>query len=46
MLHGIKTLISTKTSKKGSQQLTLNTDNKTMSDDYIIANYFNNFLHQ
>ena len=40
----IKTLISTKSSKKGSHQLMLNIDNKTTSDDYIIANHFNSFF--
>ena len=42
--YGIKTLISTKSFKKESQQLTLNIDNKTISVDYIIANHFNNFF--
>ena len=41
---GIKTLISTKSSKKGSHQLILNIDYKTTSDDYIIANHFNSFF--
>ena len=27
-----------------SQALTLNIDNKTISDDHIIANHFNNFF--
>ena len=40
----MKTLISTKSSKKGSHQLILNIDNKTTSDDYIIANHFNCFF--
>ena len=40
----MKTLISTKSSKKGSHQLILNIDNKTTSDDYIIANHFNSFF--
>ena len=42
--YSTKTFISTKTSKKGSQQLTLNIDNKTISDDYIIASHFNSFF--
>ena len=42
--YGIKTFISTKSSKKGSHQLILNIDNKTTSDDYIIANHFKSFF--
>ena len=42
--YGIKTLISTKSSKKGSHQLILNIDHKTTSDDYIIANHLNSFF--
>ena len=42
--YSTKNFISTKTSKKGSQQLTLNIDNKTISDDYIIASHFNSFF--
>ena len=38
------TLIYTKTSKSVSQKLTLNIDNKTRSDDHIIANQFNSFF--
>ena len=34
----------TKTSKNVSQKFTLNIDNKTISDDHIIANYFNSLL--
>ena len=41
---GIKTLIYTKTFKNVSQKLTLNIDNKTISDDHIIANHFNSFF--
>ena len=41
---GIKTLIYTKTRKSVSQKLTLNIDNKTISDDHIIANHFNSFF--
>ena len=40
----LKTLIYTKTSKNVSQKLTLNVDNKTISDDHIIANHFNSFF--
>ena len=40
----VKTLIYTKTYKNVSQKLTLNIDNKTISDDHIIANYFNSFF--
>ena len=32
-----------KPSKNASQKLTLNIDNKTIIDDHIIANHFNNF---
>ena len=41
--YGIKTLINTKISKTGSH-ITLNIDNKTTSDEFIIANHFNNFF--
>ena len=41
---GMTTLIYTKTSKSVSQKLTLNIDNKTRSDDHIIANQFNSFF--
>ena len=34
----------TKTSNNISQKLTLNIDNKTISDDHIIANHFNSFF--
>ena len=42
--YGIKTLINTKISKTGSHHITLNIDNKTNSDDFIIANHFSNFF--
>ena len=42
--YGIKTLINTKTSKTRSHHITLNIDNKTTSDDFIIANHFNSFF--
>ena len=42
--YGIKILISTKISKKGSQRLTLNINNKTILDEYIVANHFNSFF--
>ena len=42
--YGIKTLNYTKASKNVSQKLTLNIENKTISDDHIIANHFNNFF--
>ena len=41
---GTEPLIYTKTSKNVSQKLTLNIDNKTISDDHIIANHFNSFF--
>ena len=37
-LHVILTKIS------GSRHVTLNVDNKTTSDDFIIANHFNSFF--
>ena len=40
---GIKTLIYTKIPKNVSQKLTLNIDNKTVSDDHI-ADHFNSFF--
>ena len=42
--YGIKIQINTTISKAGSHHITLNIDNKTTSDDFIIANYFNNFF--
>ena len=42
--YGIKTLINTKISKTGSHHITLNIDNKTMSDDFIITNHFHSFF--
>ena len=42
--YGIKTLINTKISKTGSHHITLNIDNKTTSDNFIIANHFNSFF--
>ena len=42
--YGIKTLINTKISKTGSHHITLNIDNKTTSDDFIIANHFDSFF--
>ena len=40
----VKTLIYTKTYENVSQKLTLNIDNKTLLDDRIITNHFNNFF--
>ena len=42
--YGIKTHIYTNTSKNESQKLTLNIVSKTISDDCIIANHFNDFF--
>ena len=42
--YGVKNLINTKISKTGSHHITLNIDNKTTSDDFIIANHFNSFF--
>ena len=42
--YGIKTQINTTISKTGSHHITLNRDNKTTSDDFIIANHFNSFF--
>ena len=42
--YGIKIQINTTISKTGSHHITLNIDNKTTSDDFIIANHFNNFF--
>ena len=42
--YGRKTLINTKISKTGSHHITFNIDNKTTSDDFIIANHFNSFF--
>ena len=42
--YGIKILTSTKISKKGSQRLTLNINNKTILDEHIVANHFNSFF--
>ena len=42
--YGIKIQINTTISKTGSNRITLNIDNKTTSDDFIIANHFNNFF--
>ena len=42
--YGIKTLLNTNISKTGSHHITLNVDNKTTSDNFIIANHFNSFF--
>ena len=42
--YGIKTFINLKISNTGSHPITLNVDNKTTPDDFIIANHFNSFF--